>query len=370
MPTRPSTTSTASAPTATRRYRSDEERWAAVTSRDRQADGRFLFAVLTTGVYCRPGCPSRLPRRENVRFHESATAAEQAGFRPCKRCRPNGASRDQKQQALVAKACRLIEAAAEAPDLATLANAVGVSRYHFHRLFKAIVGTTPAAYARAVRAQRVRDALPRSATTTAAIHDAGASSNGRFYAQAEKQLGMTPAAYRRGAPDLNIRHATGNSSLGAMLVAATDQGICAILLGDDPQALLRDLQQRFPRAQLSAGDRAFGRWVAQVVALVDAPAIGLALPLDIRGTAFQQRVWQALRDIPCGGTTHYSELAARLGLAKNSARAVAQAIAANPLAVAIPCHRVIRRDGTLAGYRWGIARKQALLDRETKRKRS
>ena len=244
-----------------------------------------------------------------------------------------------------------------------LARRAGVSAYHLHRLFKAVTGVTPRQYAEAHRARRVRTELGARRTVTDAIYGAGFNSSGRFYGQSAALLGMTPTRFRAGGPDTTIRFAVGECSLGSILVAASDQGVCAILLGDDPEALVRDLQDRFPRAQLIGGDAEFEGLVARVVGLVEAPGLGLDLPLDVRGTAFQQRVWQALREIPAGQTASYSEVARRIG-APASVRAVAHAVASNPLAVAIPCHRVVRTDGALAGYRWGIERKRALLERE------
>jgi AraC family transcriptional regulator of adaptative response/methylated-DNA-[protein]-cysteine methyltransferase len=345
------------------RFVTDDERWAAVVRRDPAAEGVFYYAVATTGIYCRPTCAARRARREHVRFYLTAVAAEDAGFRPCKRCRPNEAALGERQAAAVARACRLIETAEESPGLGALAAAAGLSRFHFHRVFKAVTGLTPKAYAAAHRANRVRDELARSPTVTDAIYGAGFNSNGRFYATSSKVLGMTPTAFRAGAPGASIRFAVGECSLGSILVAASDQGICAILLGDDPDALARDLQDRFPKARLIGGDAAFERWVAKVVGLVEAPQLGLALPLDVRGTAFQQRVWRALSEIPPGSQASYAEIAERIG-APGAARAVAKACAANPLAVAIPCHRVVRQDGALSGYRWGVERKRALLARE------
>jgi AraC family transcriptional regulator, regulatory protein of adaptative response / methylated-DNA-[protein]-cysteine methyltransferase len=341
----------------------DAERWQAVVARDAAADRRFFYSVRTTGVYCRPSCAARLPRRENVRFHESCAAAEAAGFRPCKRCRPNEASHAERQAAAVAKACRLIEEAEETPALDALARASGLSRYHFHRVFKATTGLTPKTYAAAHRAKRVRTELSRSDTVTGAIYDAGFNSNGRFYATSTKVLGMTPSAFRAGAPGTEIRFAIGECSLGSILVAKSDKGICAILLGDDPDALARDLQDRFPKARLIPGDAAFEDWVATVVGFVETPQLGLDLPLDIRGTAFQERVWHALSEIPVGSTASYADVAKAIGSPK-AVRAVAQACAANRLAVAIPCHRVVRNDGALSGYCWGVERKRALIARE------
>jgi AraC family transcriptional regulator of adaptative response/methylated-DNA-[protein]-cysteine methyltransferase len=340
-----------------------DPRWAAVVARDVRADGDFVYSVKTTGVYCRPSCGSRTARPENVEFHATAAEAERAGFRACKRCRPNNTARRSVQAALIAELCRYIESADEPPTLDMLGRHAGVSAYHLHRLFKAATGVTPRQYADAHRARRVRSELGARRTVTDAIYGAGFNSSGRFYGQSAALLGMTPTRFRAGGPDTTIRFAVGECSLGSILVAASDQGVCSILLGDDPEILVRDLQDRFPRARLVGGDTEFERLVARVVGMVEAPGLGLDLPLDVRGTAFQQRVWQALREIPAGQTASYSEVARRIG-APSSVRAVAHAVASNPLAVAIPCHRVVRTDGALAGYRWGIERKRALLERE------
>ena len=344
-------------------FDTDEDRYAAVARRDRRADGRFYFSVRTTGVYCRPSCAARPARRENIAFHASCAEAEQAGFRPCKRCRPNQPALAEQRAAAITKACELIEIAEELPGLDALAEAAGMSRFHFHRVFKAVTGLTPKGYAAARRGARVRDELARRNSVTEAIYGAGFNSNGRFYAASPELLGMTPSRFRSGGIGETIRFAVGECSLGSILVAATDNGVCAILLGDDPDALARDLQDRFPRAELVGGDEGFERTVAAVVGFVEAPRLGLDLPLDVRGTAFQQRVWQALREVPAGTRTSYREIAQRLGVPR-SVRAVGGAVAANPIAVAIPCHRVIRSDGALSGYRWGVERKRALLDRE------
>jgi AraC family transcriptional regulator, regulatory protein of adaptative response / methylated-DNA-[protein]-cysteine methyltransferase len=341
-----------------------DPRWAAVVSRDRRMDGAFFYSVTTTGVYCRPSCPARRPNPKNVRFHRTGAEAERAGFRPCRRCRPERPPLEQTHAATVAEICRAIESAGTTPSLAALAKRAGLSPYHFHRVFKSVTGLTPRAYAAAHRAKRVQDELKkRSKTVTEAIYDAGFNSGGRFYEAADQLLGMTPTDYRAGGADTRIRFAVGECSLGSILVAQSAKGVCAILLGDDPEALVKDLEDRFPRAELVGGDAAFERVVASVVGFVEAPALGLSLPLDVQGTAFQQRVWQALREIPAGSTASYADIAARIG-APNGARAVAQACGANPLAVAIPCHRVVRNDGALSGYRWGIDRKRTLLDRE------
>ena len=340
-----------------------DPRWTAVVTRDPQADGKFFYSVRTTGVYCRPSCGARSARPENVEFHATAADAERAGFRPCKRCKPDQLPLAEQHAETIAELCRLIENAEQAPTLEHLANHAGLSAFHLHRLFKAITGVTPKQYAAAHRAKRVKSELGRTSTVTEAIYGAGYNSNGRFYEQSNDVLGMTPTAYRSGGANTEIRFAIGECSLGSILVAASERGVCAILIGDDPDELARDLQDRFPRAHLIGGDAKFEQLVAKVVGFVEAPALGLDLPLDVRGTAFQQRVWQALREIPAGRTVSYSQIANRIGAPK-AVRAVGAAIGANPLAVAIPCHRVIRNDGSLCGYRWGVERKRALIERE------
>ena len=344
-------------------FNTEPARWAALTAKDPAADGAFVYSVRTTGVYCRPNCAARPARRENVAFHDSIEAAQAAGFRPCKRCKPDQAPLAERHAAVVALACRAIEAAEEPPALEALAQDAGMSAFHFHRVFKAATGLTPKAYADARRAEKVRQALGESETVTEAIYDAGFNSGGRFYEQAGKVLGMTPTRFRAGGHQALIRFAVGQCSLGSILVAATDKGVCAILLGDDPEALVRDLQDRFDRAELVGGDGRFEALVAKVVGLVEHPRLGHDLPLDVRGTAFQQRVWQALQAIPVGATASYAQIAEQIGQ-PSAVRAVAQACGANALAVAIPCHRVVRTDGALSGYRWGVQRKQALLERE------
>jgi AraC family transcriptional regulator of adaptative response/methylated-DNA-[protein]-cysteine methyltransferase len=334
-------------------------------ARDEAFDGRFFYSVETTGIYCRPSCGARRPKRAHVRFHDSAEEAERAGFRPCKRCKPNGPSLGAQHAAKVREACRLIETADETPKLDDLAEAVGLSPYHFHRIFKAALGVTPKAYAIAHRNQRVRGELGQSATVTAAIYGAGFNSNGRFYATASEVLGMTPTEFRSGGRDTEIKFAIGESSLGLVLIAASGKGVCAILFGDNRDALLSELKGQFPRATLLGGDQDFARLTAKVIAFVENPCVRLDLPLDIRGTAFQHRVWDALRRIPAGSTASYAEIANAIG-APGSARAVARACASNRIAVAIPCHRVVRSDGSLSGYRGGVDRKRALLAKEAK----
>ena len=344
-------------------FDTESARWAALAARDAAADGAFFYSVRTTGVYCRPSCAARPARPENVAFHATTAEAEAAGFRPCKRCKPDQAPLAQRNAAAVAAACRLIEAAEEVPGLETLAAEARMSPFHFHRVFKSVTGLTPKAYAGARRAERVRRALGEAGAITEAIYDAGFNSGSRFYEKSDEMLGMTPTRFRAGGAAAQIRFAVGECSLGSILVAATDKGVCAILFGDDPDALVRDLQDRFDKAELIGGDAAFEALVAQVVGFVEQPRLGLDLPLDVRGTAFQQRVWQALADIPAGQTASYAAVAERIGRPA-AVRAVAQACAANALAVAIPCHRVVRNDGALSGYRWGVERKRALLDRE------
>jgi AraC family transcriptional regulator of adaptative response/methylated-DNA-[protein]-cysteine methyltransferase len=341
----------------------DDARWAAVVRRDGAADGSFVYSVRTTGVYCRPSCPARTAKPQNVRFHATPDEAEALGFRPCKRCTPRQASLAEVHAALVAAACRSIEAAGVSSSLATLAEGAGLSPHHFHRVFRLVTGLTPRAYAAALRARRLQEGLAAGERVTNAIYDAGFSSAGRFYEKADAMLGMTPTSFRSGGSGVAIRFAVGQSSLGAILVAASQKGVCAILLGDDPDALVRDLQDRFPKAQLVGGDAGFEDMVAKVVGFVEAPGLGLGLPLDVRGTAFQQRVWHALTQLPPGAIASYADIACAIGAPK-AVRAVAQACGANSIAVAIPCHRVVRKDGGLSGYRWGVERKRALLDRE------
>ena len=341
----------------------DDPRWTRIVARDKSADEQFWYSVTTTGVYCRPSCPSRLANPLNVQIHDTLASAKATGFRPCKRCNPDGPSIETENAALVAKACRVVEESEEEPSLDELAKAVGRSPGYFHRVFKAATGLTPKDYAAAHQAKKVRDGLASGTRVTEAIYDAGFNSSGRFYAKSTGLLGMTPSQYRAGGANEEIRFAVGETSLGAILVASSRKGVAAILLGDDPGELVRNLQDRFPKAHLIGADREYEALVARVVGFVEMPEIGLDLPLDVRGTAFQQRVWQALQEIPVGETVSYAEIARRIGSPK-SVRAVAGACAANALAVAIPCHRVVRNDGSLAGYAWGVERKCALLGRE------
>ena len=340
-----------------------DPRWAAVVARDPKADTLFVYAVKTTGVYCRPSSASRLPRPENIQFFDTPAQAEAAGYRASKRAAGDQTQLAEHHAHLVAEACRQIEQADAPPSLSTLAAHAGLSPYHFHRVFKAVTGLTPKAYANARRSRKVREALKGRHSVTDALYDAGFNSNSRFYESADQLLGMTPSDYKAGGTNSAMLFAVGQCSLGAILVAQSRRGVCAILLGDDPDALVRDLQDQFPKAELVGADRGFEQLIAQVVGFIETPALGLDLPLDLRGTAFQQRVWQALRDIPLGSTASYAQIAERIGAPK-SYRAVAQACGANNLAVAIPCHRVVRSNGELSGYRWGVERKRRLLERE------
>jgi AraC family transcriptional regulator of adaptative response/methylated-DNA-[protein]-cysteine methyltransferase len=350
-------------PKPTARSLMNDPRWRRIVARDKSADGQFWYSVSTTGIYCRPSCPSRVANPANVRLHDTVEDARAAGFRACKRCNPDRPPVEAGTAILVAKACRIIEASEEPPSLKDLADAAGRSPGYFHRIFKAATGLTPKAYAAAHRARKVRRALAYGNSVTATIYEAGFNSSSRFYEKAIDMLGMTPSQYRAGGTNEEIRFAVGETSLGAILVASSTRGVASILLGDDPDQLVRNLQDRFPRAHLIGADRDYEALVARVVGFVEAPRLGLNLPLDVRGTAFEQRVWQALREIPAAETASYMEIARRIG-APRAARAVAAACAANNLAIAIPCHRVIRNDGALSGYAWGAERKRELLDRE------
>ena len=340
----------------------EDPRWAQVAARDPSGDGVFWYSVKTTGVFCRPSCAARTPHPRNVAFHASVEDAERAGFRPCKRCLPTGPSRAEMRAAAVAQACRTLHHAPSTPVL-RLAGAADMSASTFHRAFKKVTGVTPRQYAAAVRRGELRQALDRSESVTDAVFASGFSSTGRFYDHAGQSLGMTPSEWRKGGAGATIRFAVGTCTLGSILIATTERGVCALTLGDDPHALVRDLQDRFPKAELIGDDPAFEEHVARVVGWLDAPQRRLDLPLDVKGTAFQCRVWDALRKLPVGHTATYSEIAQAMG-APRSVRAVATACASNPVALAIPCHRVIRSDGSLAGYAWGIERKEALLELE------
>jgi len=347
-------------------FLADDKRWQALVERDPQACGEFVYGVLTTGVYCRPACASRLPNRENVRFFENGKEAEQAGFRPCKRCKPESTDRKQPQTRAVLKACRMISEVDEHLSLKELAHAVDMSPFHFQRQFKKIVGVTPKQYAMERRADRLREHLRKDSTVTGAMYDAGFASSSRFYEKAAATLGMKPCVYKNGAQDVRIRFAAVPCFLGLVLVAATGQGICAIDFGDTAVTLEENLRRRFPKAEFQNPDPRFTKMIRQVLAFLEEPHRGRPdLPLDVQGTAFQRRVWLALQEIPPGDTVSYAGVASRIGKPK-AARAVAKACAANPIAVAIPCHRVVRGDGDLGGYRGGLERKRVLLERERK----
>ena len=340
-----------------------EQCWAAVLAHDAAQDGRFFYSVKTTGVYCRPGCASRQPHRQNVAFHETTAAAEAAGFRPCKRCRPNEGSQADRHIAAIGRACALIRASDELPSLTELAGAAGISRFHFHRVFKQITGATPREWGKAHRLGRFADRLDAGEGIAEAAYAAGFGASSRAYEAAPNGLGMTPATRRRGGKGETIRFTIVSTWLGWAMVAATERGICMTALGDNRASLETELRRRFPAAQLQPADAALSGWAERVVRYITRPGDTLDLPLDIRGTAFQARVWRALQKIPPGRTATYSDIAAALGQPR-AVRAVAQACASNKLAVVVPCHRVVRRDGDLAGYRWGVERKRALLAKE------
>ncbi|WP_318369294.1 bifunctional DNA-binding transcriptional regulator/O6-methylguanine-DNA methyltransferase Ada [Enterobacter sp.] len=341
----------------------DEHRWQAVLDRNPAADDQFVFAVITTGIYCRPSCRARHALRQNVQFYPDAAGARAAGFRPCKRCQPDAANADERRLESIARACRILEQ--DTPvTLESLAQQVAMSPYHFHRLFKAETGLTPKAWQQAFRARRLRQTLAQSGTVTDAVLAAGFPDSGSYYRKADETLGMTARQYRNGGEQTVVRYALDHCSLGRCLVAESARGICAILLADNDDQLIAELTQLFPRARREQADAEFRARVNEVIACLDDPRATLRLPLDIRGTAFQMQVWQALRQIPPGETLSYQRLAEAIGKPR-AVRAVASACAANKLAIVIPCHRVLRGDGALSGYRWGVARKALLLGRES-----
>lgn len=335
----------------------DIEAWTAFEARDRRYDGQLFVAVATTGIYCRPSCPARRPKRENVSFYWQEQEALAAGFRPCLRCRPDAVARD---RLAVSQAVQLIEGAPQALGLADLAGAVGYAPHHFQRLFTRDVGVSPAAYARAVRARRAQSRLQESQTVTDAIYEAGYEAPSRFYADAGERLGMTPSVWRDGGRGATIRYAVTQSPFGRLLVAVTDKGICWLAFDKDEG----DLQRRFPRAIVVAGGPPMDSIVGQVLAAIAEPRTAADLPLDVVGTAFQERVWAELRKIPPGETRSYAQIAAAVGQ-PGAVRAVGTANGANPIAVLVPCHRVVRSDGSLGGYAGGLTRKRQLLEAET-----
>ncbi len=333
-----------------------DQSWAAFERRDRSWDDRVIGAVKTTGIYCKPSCPARRPKRDNVEFFLDGESARAAGYRACLRCRPDEVGRDREA---VAKAVRLIERAEEPPQLADLAASVGYAPHHFQRLFTRDMGVSPAAYARALRARRAEAHLEEDKPVTEAIYDAGYAAPSRFYADAKERLGMTPSAWRDGGRGETIRFVVTDSPLGQLLVAATPKGICRLTFDEDEAALHR----RFPNADIRADDGSIADWVDGALAAIESPASAPELPIDVRGTAFQEAVWRELKRIPLGQTRSYADIAAAVGQ-PNATRAVGTANGSNPIAVLVPCHRVIRSDGTLGGYAGGLDRKKKLLAAE------
>ncbi|MGJ3352490.1 bifunctional DNA-binding transcriptional regulator/O6-methylguanine-DNA methyltransferase Ada [Providencia sp. Je.9.19] len=342
----------------------DEQRWQAIVERNKAADGYFIYGVKTSLIYNHPSVAGRLPNRNNVKFFDNEQQALDEGYRSGKRSRYETSQLTQFYQDKIEQACRYIEQNEMSLKLSELADHVGISRFHFHRLFKSQTGLTPKAYADAFRHKKMRQQLQQKNSITDAIYDVGYSSTSRFYETSTQRLGMTPKNWKAGGDGTKIYFALAVCSLGNVLIAQSPIGVCAIFLGDDPEQLLRDLQDKFPQAELMGGDAEFEQLIAHVIGFIEAPEIGFNMPLDIRGTAFQQRVWQVLRGIPVGQTVSYRDVAEKMGQPK-AVRAVASACAANMLAVAIPCHRVVRNDGALSGYRWGIDRKRALLLKES-----
>lgn len=339
----------------------NDSMWQAVLARDPAADGRFVFAVKTTGIYCRPSCPARHAKRGNVSFYPTTDAARAAGYRACKRCHPDAASRDAALTTAIRAACARIDREGDVP-LAALAAAAGYSEAHFQKRFKQVVGVSPKQYAIERRLAHADRHLEKGRTVTESMLDAGFGSASRFY-ESRRGRAIAPARAKRGGAGLAIRYVVVASELGPMLVAATERGICAIEFGETAVALDRLVRERYARAELRADDRALARWAKSVASLVAQPGTAPDLPLDIQGTSFQRRVWKALQSLPAGSTSTYSALAARIGH-PTAVRAVARACATNPAAIVIPCHRVVAKDGSLAGYRWGLERKAALLANE------
>jgi AraC family transcriptional regulator of adaptative response/methylated-DNA-[protein]-cysteine methyltransferase len=345
-------------------YATDQTRWNALLQRDHEADGVFFYGVLTTLIYCRPNCSSKRPNHENVCYFDTWEQAERAGFRPCKRCNPRSSENIDQHAETIIKACRIMDNAEEHISLKTLAAQLGLSAFHFQRLFKKVTGITPKQYAMQKRSKQVRTRLIKGASVTDAIFEAGFASSSRFYENAVNNLGMKPSQYRKGATGIRIRIAVVKSDLGWVLIGATEKGICTIELGDNPDVLRERLFESFPRAVIQEGDNDLNDWVKQLLIHIENPSQRLNLPLDIQGTAFQRQVWQALREIPVGSTASYTEIAEKIGKPK-AARAVANACASNKLAIAVPCHRVVRKNGLLGGYRWGAEKKRMVLDKET-----
>lgn len=344
-------------------FKTQTSRWLALQNRDSRAEGRFVYAVTTTGIFCRPTCPSRLALRRHILFFENAKSASQNGFRACRRCQPDGDSAAKKNAERVSAACNLLEASDSPPNLKTLADSVGMSVFHFHRLFKKITGLTPKEYANAKRSTEFKKVLRSGKSVTHALYEAGFGSSGRFYEHPASRLGMKPRAYGRGGKKESIRFAISTSRLGQVLVAGTERGICAVRLGNDKKTLEAELHREFHAARFEKPDTRFQSWVKNVVRQVNGFSFAKHLPLDIQGTSFQHQVWRELQKIPFGKTASYQEIARSLGR-PSASRAVARAVATNPAAVLIPCHRVVRKDGALSGYRWGVERKRRLLEQE------
>jgi AraC family transcriptional regulator of adaptative response/methylated-DNA-[protein]-cysteine methyltransferase len=342
----------------------DETRWQAVVDRDAAYIGRFVYAVRSTGVYCRPGCTARLPGRAQVVFFEDGSQAEAAGFRACKRCRPQEALSPSQAQQLVEKACAVIDARIEENlSLEALAREVGASPSHLHRLFKSVLGLTPHRYAAGRRLERFKSNVRAGQALTPALYEAGYGSSSRLYEKAPARLGMTPAAYRRGGQGMRIAYTITSTKLGRMLVAATERGVCAVSFGEDVEALAAQLRAEYPAAEITPGQEVPDGWVSALVEHLESQSKELALPLDLQATTFQLRVWEELRRIPYGETRTYTQVAEAIGEPK-AVRAVASACAANPVVLIIPCHRVLRSDGSLGGYRYGLERKRKLLEME------
>ena len=337
-----------------------QNKWQHVVARDARQDGRFVFAVRTTGIYCRPSCPSRRPRRDSVEFFPNPNEAERAGYRACLRCKPTQVS---EQARYVANARKILDGAESVVTLAELSKGVGLSPFHLQRLFKRATGLSPREYQSARRVQQVKSGLRKGDDVTTALYDAGFGSSSRLYEQAPQQLGMTPGEYRRGGAGAHIRYAIATTPLGRMLVAATERGLCAVRFGETAAVLERDLRTEFHAAEIHRDDKALREYVEPLLAAIRGENTTIDLPLDIRATAFQRKVWETLQKIPSGETRSYTDVAREIG-EPSAVRAVARACASNPVAVAVPCHRVVRSDGELAGYRWGIARKKKLLERE------
>lgn len=342
---------------------SDDGRWKAVVENNSNADGTFYYAVKTTGVFCRPSCAFRLPNRSNVEYFKGFAEAEAAGYRSCKKCSPATFSKTENLEQKIIHACRIIEQSVVSVKLKDLAAEVSLSPFHFHRLFKKIVGVTPKQYSAIHQSRRFTQSLKTSQSVTDAIYTAGYSSSSSAYDKNLDQLAMEPRVYRNGAVGITIIYGLAQCFLGWVIVAATDRGVCAIEFGDDPEALANQVQKRFPQAQLTKAGSGFNLLIQEVVDFIKTPEITCKIPLDIQGTVFQQRVWHLLRQIKPGKTLSYTELAERIGN-PNAVRAVAQACAANKLAVVIPCHRVVSKDGKVSGYRWGVVRKKMLLKSE------